>query len=140
MTHPAKLLKSLEQRANAMAKGAKAAGKSGKAPAKGTKAKAQPKSGKAPGKGAKSKAGKAPPGARSAQTGIVQLEGDATKVLFAMGKKRLKVPGPVPAGKYKILAAFGTADLKEAGAITVEPKKTKVVSCSGTSMRCSVAQ
>lgn len=95
----------------------------GKAPAKGGKA-------KAPAKGAKAKAPAAP-------KGTVAVEGDATLVKLSNGKKQFKIPGAVPAGDYKIMAAFEeSAQPAEVGTAKVTADATTTISCSAADKSC----
>ncbi|MFT7518912.1 MAG: hypothetical protein ACI9MC_001046 [Kiritimatiellia bacterium] len=68
--------------------------------------------------------------------GNVTVAGDAV-VELVKGRRRVKVPGPVPAGKYMIEAKFpGYPQLKRFGEVTVKANKDMVIKCDASLKIC----
>lgn len=87
--------------------------------------------GKAPG-------GKAPE-APTGPTRELKVEGDAKAVMLTGAQRRYRIPGQVPAGDYRVLAAFGEDPLAPKGTLTVPPGETALtVSCTQAADSCTL--
>ena len=68
----------------------------------------------------------------------VAVQGDATRVVLTVGKRRLVLPAEVPVGEYAIMAAFADQKPVKTGNVTVEKNKPLTLTCTAASKTCTV--
>jgi hypothetical protein len=68
----------------------------------------------------------------------VAVEGDATRVLLNVGKRRFVLPAEVPLGEYNIMAAFADQKPIKTGTVAVEKDKPITLNCSADLKTCVV--
>ncbi len=68
--------------------------------------------------------------------GVVDVVGDADRVVLVGARNRYGVPGRVPPGKYSIAAAFSGRSLKASGAIEVLEGAALAIRCDGLLETC----
>lgn len=92
-----------------------------------------------PGRGGKAPAkppAEAPP---TGPTRQVAVEGDAKAVMLTGAQRRFRVPGPVPAGDYRVMAAFGEDPLAPKGQISIaEGEAPLTLVCTAASDACKL--
>lgn len=97
------------------------------------KAKSKVKSKRGRGKAKAKNKVPAEPGAQ----GSVDIAGDALRVFVAGPRKRLPVPGIVPAGSYEILATFQEDKAPiVAGKVTLAADAKVLITCEAAQSRC----
>ena len=68
----------------------------------------------------------------------LSLEGDAKAVVLTNGKRRFKVPGKAPNGKWTVLAAFGDETLAKKGTLEVPKAASATVVCTEAKDSCEI--
>lgn len=81
--------------------------------------------------------GKGPP-SDGATVANVKATGDASRVVLVGEKRRVRLPGPVPEGTYRVMAGFSDGQPVEAGQIQVRGGHDLTLRCVASSRTCSV--